>query len=158
MFLSPTLNDDYALSTFDGQVVLQNAEGTVVANDTTAETRNTVRNAAFAFAFDFVGTGAANTLTGDTDANKLIGLASNDTLNGGAGDDLRGDAFAKRLIGGDGDDFIVTGSTDDVLLGGNGDDYLDGRRGSDRDLRERRNTRCRRPLLVTERPALHTDQ
>lgn len=61
-----------------------------------------------------VGGSAADTITGDDQANELIGGAGDDTLSGGGGDDL--------IEGGEGDDTLVGGAGSDTLRGGSGDD------------------------------------
>jgi Ca2+-binding RTX toxin-like protein len=53
-------------------------------------------------------TGSANlNLTGDTNANILIGNSGNNTLDGGVGDDI--------LLGGEGDDTYIVDSSSDVI-------------------------------------------
>jgi VCBS repeat-containing protein len=61
-----------------------------------------------------IGSGLADTLTGDAGDNVLTGGAGNDTLSGGAGNDT--------LLGGDGDDTLTGGAGDDTLDGGEGID------------------------------------
>ncbi|MBB3233838.1 calcium-binding protein [Phyllobacterium endophyticum] len=63
-----------------------------------------------------VGTNLNDWITGNTEANKLIGLDGNDTLNGGVGDDT--------LIGSAGNDTLVGGAGADTLNGGDGIDTL----------------------------------
>jgi Ca2+-binding RTX toxin-like protein len=63
-----------------------------------------------------VGTNQDDTITGNAEANKLIGLGGNDTLDGGAGNDT--------LMGGAGNDTLIGGVGADVLDGGNGIDTL----------------------------------
>jgi Ca2+-binding RTX toxin-like protein len=63
------------------------------------------------------GTNGNDSLTGDTNANKLEGLGGDDVLKGLAGDD--------NLQGGSGDDTLTGGTGDDNLNGGAGNDtYL----------------------------------
>jgi Ca2+-binding RTX toxin-like protein len=73
------------------------------------------------------GTAAADTLDGDTNAfvkaDRLLGLAGDDSLSGLAGADV--------LEGGDGNDTLAGGAAEDMLLGGAGDDRLDGGAGGD---------------------------
>ncbi|MBS7457396.1 Ig-like domain-containing protein [Coralloluteibacterium stylophorae] len=75
------------------------------------------------------GTGAGDTLNGDTNpadtADRLYGLAGNDTLNGGLGSDLlRGGAGSDILRGGAGNDILIGGTGADVLTGGAGSDVF----------------------------------
>ena len=64
------------------------------------------------------GNDLANTITGNSAANKLFGLDGNDSLSGGSGDDkLFGDLGADTLKGGDGLDWIEGGAGRDVLYG-----------------------------------------
>ena len=70
-----------------------------------------------------VGSGFADSLTGDDGANRLEAGAGGDWLNGRAGDDI--------LDGGTGDDALSGGDGDDSLLGGAGADTLDGGDGND---------------------------
>lgn|GEM_PF-867171 len=74
-----------------------------------------------------------DTVTGDSNHNRLYGLDGADVLSGGCGDDY--------LAGGDGNDFLAGGNGDDILkgeanadtiAGGRGDDSLVG--GADADL------------------------
>ena len=96
---------------------------------------------------NIVGTrGGNDTLTGDDNANVLIGSGGTDTLNGGAGNDtLYGDWATDDTSGATyglryydvssssywGDDILNGGSGDDVLVGNGGDDTLDGGAGAD---------------------------
>jgi Ca2+-binding RTX toxin-like protein len=105
---------------------------------------------------NIVGTrGGNDSLTGDDNANVLIGSGGTDTLNGGSGDDtLYGDwatddtsgaTYGLRyydvssssywgddvLNGGDGDDILVGNGGDDTLNGGAGADTLTGGEGND---------------------------
>jgi Ca2+-binding RTX toxin-like protein len=59
-----------------------------------------------------------DTLTGDDNANRIVGLGGNDTLEGGAGDDI--------VDGGAGDDLIIggDGAGDDTYQGGDGSDTV----------------------------------
>jgi Ca2+-binding RTX toxin-like protein/PAS domain-containing protein len=59
----------------------------------------------------------------DDIANRIDGLAGNDTLYGAGLDD--------RLLGGDGNDVLVGYGGNDELQGGSGDDWLDGVLGND---------------------------
>ncbi|PZQ20030.1 MAG: hypothetical protein DI569_16675, partial [Sphingopyxis macrogoltabida] len=61
-----------------------------------------------------IGSGFADTLTGDSNANRIEGGAGNDTIAGGGGSDT--------LAGGEGDDRIEGGTGDDMIDGGDGAD------------------------------------
>jgi Ca2+-binding RTX toxin-like protein len=61
-----------------------------------------------------IGGSGNDTLTGDTQANRLDGGIGNDLSSGGDGNDT--------LIGGDGDDSLAGGGGNDSLFGGNGKD------------------------------------
>jgi Ca2+-binding RTX toxin-like protein len=75
-----------------------------------------------------IGTGANDTIYGNSYANVLIGGAGNDTLDGREGDDtLYGIADDNKLYGGDNNDTVYGGTGNDTLDGGAGDDILDGR-------------------------------
>ena len=65
-----------------------------------------------------IGGRGGDTLTGDADANKLLGMGGNDTLTGNGGGDT--------LKGGDGNDTLKGGTGADILDGGPGADELDG--------------------------------
>ncbi len=70
------------------------------------------------------GTASANTLTGlSSYANRLNGLAGNDTLHGGNLDDV--------LDGGEGNDTLQGNAGNDTLIGGKGNDTLNGGSGND---------------------------
>ncbi len=70
-----------------------------------------------------VGGNLGDTLTGDLNANLLMGLLGNDTLMGNEGFDT--------LDGGDGNDLLAGGNNADSLLGGLGNDTLGGGKGVD---------------------------
>ncbi|MEC9345728.1 MAG: tandem-95 repeat protein [Pseudomonadota bacterium] len=73
-----------------------------------------------------IGTGADDTLSGDTGDNLLSGGGSQDSLVGGDGaDTLFGGQGNDTLDGGDGDDHIVGGVSSDTIDGGIGIDTLD---------------------------------
>ena len=90
-----------------------------------------------------IGGGSSNdTLTGDDNANVIIGAGGDDTLNGGGGNDIiygddhlsdsSGTTYGIRSYGiTDGDDTISGGAGDDTLYGDGGDDTLDGGAGAD---------------------------
>ena len=96
---------------------------------------------------NLVGTRSGDdTLTGDANANVLIGSGGTDTLNGGAGndtlygdwatDDTSGTAYGLRYYDVSnssywGDDILNGGDGDDILIGNGGDDTLDGGAGND---------------------------
>lgn len=93
------------------------------------------------------GTASADTLTGGTGADTLVGhppqepdssgdllsgLGGDDLLQGGGGaDTLLGGAGADRLEGGEGNDWLEGGDSADHLLGGTGNDRLEGGDGPD---------------------------
>lgn len=66
---------------------------------------------------DAYGGSGADTITGTTIANFLVGYAGNDTFVGAAGNDY--------FLGGDDNDTLQGGADNDTLNGGNGTDYLD---------------------------------
>lgn len=94
---------------------------------------------------NLVGTlGGNDTLTGDEQANILIGSGASDTLYGGSGDDvLYGDfhtadtsgyAYGLRqydVSNSQGNDSLYGGAGTDTLVGNDGDDTLDGGTGAD---------------------------
>ncbi len=78
------------------------------------------------------GSGFADTLIGDFEANKIEGFFGNDTIFGLAGDDsLFGGAGNDELRGGGGNDLADGGAGDDQVFGGPGDDSLNGTDGND---------------------------
>ena len=108
----------------------------------------TVDMSSLGYAVNFenlVGTVSGNdTLTGDEQANILIGSGASDTLYGGSGDDvLYGDfhtadtsgyAYGLRqydVSNSQGDDNLYGGAGSDTLVGNDGDDTLDGGVGAD---------------------------
>ena len=115
-----------------------NASGTDIGTDVIYEVENVS------------GTNFADTITGDTNANILVGRALNDTILAGAGNDiLYGDDNSGLAVDGsqtgndflygqDGNDTIYAGlgndslwggNNNDTLYGGSGDDYLNGESG-----------------------------
>ena len=70
-----------------------------------------------------IGTRFADTIWGNSAANRIGGGPGNDWLYGGSGDD--------RLIGGPGDDHLCGESGNDILEGGYGNDWLYGGDGND---------------------------
>ncbi|MEO7177812.1 MAG: hypothetical protein ABIW83_03120, partial [Allosphingosinicella sp.] len=91
---------------------------------------------------NLLGTGFADDLRGDHEANAIDGGAGDDTLTGRGGNDhllgssgvdvLYGDAGDDMLEGGDGDDTLYGGTGDDHLFGGEGDDILYAQEDDDR--------------------------
>ncbi|MBK9120783.1 MAG: hypothetical protein IPM18_14485 [Phycisphaerales bacterium] len=65
----------------------------------------------------FIGSGADDVLTGNTNINNIQGGAGNDVLFGGT--------WKNVLVGGDGDDLLRGGAGDDLLDGGAGFDTAD---------------------------------
>lgn len=90
---------------------------------------------------DMIGSNFGDSLAGDDIANRISGMAGNDTLRGRQGDDtldggegndtLYGDEGADMLIGGAGDDIIYGGAGNDTLIGGDGNDQLFAEAGDD---------------------------
>ncbi|WP_157451396.1 cadherin-like domain-containing protein, partial [Caldimonas taiwanensis] len=89
----------------------------------------------------YLGSGSANTYSGDRGNDLIRGEGGNDILNGGDGHDrieggtgndiLRGGAGHDMLLGGAGNDTLDGQDGDDVLMGEDGDDTLDGGAGHD---------------------------
>ena len=74
---------------------------------------------------NLTGSGGADILTGDGNAQTLSGGAGIDTLNGMGGDDiLLGGAGGDTLNGGDGNDTLTGGTGADSMNGGAGDDIF----------------------------------
>ncbi|MBQ4404778.1 MAG: hypothetical protein II857_10275, partial [Selenomonadaceae bacterium] len=74
----------------------------------------------------------ADTLSGGTDNDKLLGDKGNDSLNGGDGaDTLSGGTDNDKLLGGAGNDSLNGGDGADTLSGGTGNDKLLGGKGND---------------------------
>lgn len=71
-----------------------------------------------------IGDSDNNELTATSAADRVFGLAGNDTLSGNAGNDA-------LLNGNQGDDFVFGGFDDDILRGGQGNDFVSGDRGND---------------------------
>jgi Ca2+-binding RTX toxin-like protein len=71
-----------------------------------------------------IGSGFADSITGNSAGNFLDGGAGNDTINGGDGNDT--------LMGGGGNDILTGGTGNDLLMGGGGNDILTGGAGNDR--------------------------
>jgi hypothetical protein len=69
------------------------------------------------------GSASGDFLIGSIFANRLEGLAGDDTITAGAGNDT--------LVGGDGNDSLDGSYDSDLLLGGTGNDTLDGGDGND---------------------------
>ena len=72
---------------------------------------------------NLTGSNFNDVLSGDDDANTILGLDGNDVILGGGGADI--------LEGGDGDDVLSGNRGADILRGGDGDDTLNGDNGRD---------------------------
>lgn len=73
-----------------------------------------------------------NIITGNSQANRLVGDSGSDIIDGRSGaDELLGVGGNDVLSGGSGDDRLDGGLGDDVLYGGDGNDRLFGRAGRD---------------------------
>jgi Ca2+-binding RTX toxin-like protein len=71
-------------------------------------------------------------LTGDDQANILVGSSGDDVLTGGLGNDmLDGGTGADKLLGGDGNDQLIGGAGKDLLDGGLGANLMVGGAGDD---------------------------
>ncbi len=87
------------------------------------------------------GTGADDTITGDTGRDDIKGKGGNDTLDakggadilsgGGGNDTILGGKGVDRLSGDNGSDIVNGGKGSDILFGGGGNDDLKGGSGSD---------------------------
>lgn len=67
----------------------------------------------------------ADSVTGTSGDDVIIGMANADTLNGGDGNDaLHGGSERDTLNGGNGNDLLVGGTNADVMTGGVGDDIF----------------------------------
>jgi Ca2+-binding RTX toxin-like protein len=85
------------------------------------------------FGSTVIGTAAADTLIGGSDAEELRGRGGDDVVRGGAGDDdLFGGQGGDKLRGGNDDDLMRGGAGDDDLFGSQGRDELRGGGGGDR--------------------------
>jgi uncharacterized protein len=79
-----------------------------------------------------IGTGLADTITGDISNNSLQGGSGNDQFLGDGGNDtLVGGSGNDHLDGGADDDVITGGDGKDIVLGGSGNDSLEGSAGKD---------------------------
>jgi len=79
-----------------------------------------------------IGSEQNDTIIANDDANRLDGLAGNDTITGLAGDDtLIGAAGDDTLIGGEGIDWLYGGGNNDSIDGGDDVDRLYGQAGDD---------------------------
>jgi Ca2+-binding RTX toxin-like protein len=68
-----------------------------------------------------------DTLTGNTDDDKIFGESGNDRIDGLSGNDyIEGGTGNDKLSGWAGDDTLIGGEGNDDLYGNEGDDYLDG--------------------------------
>ncbi len=98
----------------------QNATGTSIGNDTFSGIEN------------LTGGAGNDTLTGDGNANVLLGNAGQDTLIAGGGDDtVDGGAAIDSIQGQEGNDVLHGGTENDTIDGGNGADQLFGDDGND---------------------------
>ncbi len=71
-------------------------------------------------------------ITGNKNANKIIGTAEDDYIDGGvSGDTISGGAGNDTLVGSAGNDSLSGGAGNDSLWGGDGDDTLTGGAGED---------------------------
>ncbi len=71
-------------------------------------------------------------VTGDAQAEMIVGFDGDDTIDGAPGDDvIDGGAGADFLSGGDGADLIFGGDGNDHLDGNSGDDQMNGGKGDD---------------------------
>jgi Ca2+-binding RTX toxin-like protein len=74
----------------------------------------------------------ADTLTGNSFANRITGYGGADIIDGGSGNDiLDGGLGADNLVGGIGNDAISGGAGNDTIDGGTGNDTVSGGAGSD---------------------------
>jgi Ca2+-binding RTX toxin-like protein len=116
---------------FGGNDVLRNSgniEGDVVLGDGD----DTYRTFGTGYAQSVSGESGNDTLVGGDSADEMSGGENNDLLRGHAGDDrLTGDSGIDSLLGGAGDDELAAGDQSDLLNGGVGNDALDGGRGDD---------------------------
>ncbi len=81
---------------------------------------------------DVNGTRFGDTIQGDDEDNRLIGLDGDDTIEGRGGDDnIDGNAGADDISGGDGNDDLSGGAGDDIIDGGVGGDFLQPGAGND---------------------------
>ena len=146
-----SLTEDSSINGGDGSDTLNfgtifNLDGNSQSED--ASVSIDISSIGNAFNFEnIVGTrGGNDTLTGDANANVLIGSGGTDTLNGGEGNDtLYGDWATDDTSGATyglryydvssssywGDDILNGGAGDDVLVGNGGDDTLNGGAGAD---------------------------
>ncbi len=78
------------------------------------------------------GTGSADSLSGNEQANVLNGAGGNDAIAGNAGDDtLNGGSGADQMSGQGGADKIAGGEGQDAAQGGGGPDWMQGGQGGD---------------------------
>jgi Ca2+-binding RTX toxin-like protein len=99
-----------------------NASGAVTVNLATGTATGADGNDVLISMERVRGSNFNDSITGNTDANKLEGMAGNDILDGGDGNDF--------LFGGDGEDYFVGGAGNDSIDGGNnnfniGNDFVD---------------------------------
>ncbi|MEH3038233.1 MAG: calcium-binding protein [Sphingomonas adhaesiva] len=111
----------YATDTAAVRIELANGRGGLGA---TGDIMNNFENA--------IGTAFNDIVNGSAVANRLVGGAGNDVMQGLDGNDyLQGDEGSDALFGGNGNDSLLGGAGDDFLIGGAGDDSLRGGLGRD---------------------------
>ena len=105
---------------------------TVVLSDGMVESGGHAEGDTVSNVESIIGSGFADSLTGDTENNVISAGAGADTIFGGDGADrLFGGNDADTIRGNDGDDGVYGDAGADTLLGGVGDDTLDGGSGND---------------------------
>lgn len=115
--------DTYDLSAITVAATVDLSRGSATSTQTGTDTLAAIENV--------TGGTANDVITGDTLANRLVGLGGNDTLNGGAGNDtliggagndtLNGGAGTNSLSGGLGNDTYIVASATDVVSESGGD-------------------------------------
>lgn len=106
----------------DRYISIERFEGTNFADTMTGGSANDY----------LLGAGGDDLITGGNGVDTLFGGAGNDTIDGGNGSDaLYGDAGNDLIRGGNDNDSLVGGAGDDRLEGGNGNDRLLGGTGND---------------------------
>ena len=81
---------------------------------------------------EYVGTAAADTVSGSGSNDLISGLAGNDSITGLGGNDvIRAGAGNDTIDGGADDDQLFGGDGNDSVIGGTGKDYLFGEAGND---------------------------
>jgi len=106
----------------DAALTVDLAAGTIGGGHATGDTL--VMNAGVSTIENVTGSdGFGDTISGDSRANRLIGLGGNDWMDGRGGDDV--------LVGGNGNDTLIGGDGADALAGEDGNDRLEGGAGKD---------------------------